>query len=75
MPAHLERLMELLVTNPRARFGLPMGNDFSLWDLNAEYEIDPETFVSKGHATPFAGWKVFGKCVKTVCGGKTVFER
>ena len=44
-------------------------------NLTEEYAIDPETFVSKGHATPFAGWKVFGRCLKTVCGGKTVFEK
>ena len=22
----------------------------------------------------FAGWKVSGKCIRTVCGGKTVFQ-
>ena len=69
----MERLMELLVTNPRARFGLPLGADFSLWDLNAEYEIDPADFVSMGKATPFQGWKVNGKCLLTVCDGKIVY--
>ena len=71
----LETLMDRMVYAPRKRFGIPLNEgDYSVWDVSAEYEIDPETFVSKGHATPFAGWKVFGKCVKTVCGGKTVFE-
>ena len=71
----LETLMDRMVYAPRKRFGIPLNQgDYSVWDVNTEYEIDPETFVSKGHATPFAGWKVFGKCVKTVCGGKTVFE-
>ena len=72
----LDTLLDRMVYAPRKRFGIPLDeSDYSVWDLTAEYEIDPETFVSKGHATPFAGWKVFGKCVKTVCGGKTVFER
>ena len=72
----LDTLLDRMVYAPRKRFGIPLDEgDYSVWDLTAEYEIDPETFVSKGHATPFAGWKVFGKCVKTVCGGKTVFER
>ncbi|MBR5536754.1 MAG: dihydroorotase [Clostridia bacterium] len=70
-----ETLMDRMVYAPRKRFGIPLDEgDYSVWDMSAEYEIDPGTFVSKGHATPFAGWKVFGKCVKTVCGGKTVFE-
>ena len=71
----METLLDRMVYAPRKRFGIPLNeDDYSVWDLNAEYEIDPADFASKGKATPFAGWKVFGKCVKTVCGGKTVFE-
>ena len=70
----MERLMELLVTSPRNRFHLPLGTDFSLWDLSAEYTIDPKDFLSMGKATPLAGWKVFGKCVATVCDGKLVYK-
>ena len=71
----MDTLLDRMVYAPRKRFGIPLDEgDYSVWDLTEEYEIDPETFVSKGHATPFAGWKVFGKCLKTVCGGKTVFE-
>ena len=70
----LEHLLKLLVTNPRERFGLPLGNDFSVWDLNAEYAIDPEEFLSMGKATPLAGWKVFGRCMATVCDGKVVYK-
>ena len=70
----MEHLMKLLVTNPRERFGIPMGNDFSIWDLNAEYEIDPAEFVSLGKATPLAGWKVNGRCMATVCDGKVVYK-
>ena len=71
----LDRLMELLVTNPRKRFGIPMGNDFSIWDLNEEYTVDPGEFVSMGKATPFEGWKVFGRCMATVCNGKVVYKK
>ena len=70
----MDHLMKLLVTNPRERFGIPMGNDFSIWDLDAEYAIDPAEFVSMGKATPLAGWKVFGKCMATVCNGKVVYR-
>ena len=69
----LERLMELLVVNPRQRFNIPLGNDFSVWDLDVEYEINPEDFKSMGRATPFAGEKVFGKCLATFYNGKNIF--
>ena len=71
----MEHLMKLLVTNPRERFGIPMGNDFSIWDLHEEYTVDPAEFVSMGKATPFEGWKVFGRCMATVCDGKVVYKK
>ena len=70
----LERIVELLCVNPRNRFGIPVGSDFSIWDLNAEYAVDPEEFVSMGKATPFTGWKVNGKCMATVCDGRVVYK-
>ena len=69
----LDKLLELLCVNPRRRFGLPLGTDYSVWDLNAAYPIDPEDFLSKGRATPFTGWQVNGKCIATVCDGKLVY--
>ena len=71
----LEQLMQLLVWNPRKRFGIPLGCDFSIWDLNEEYEIDPQEFLSMGKATPLAGWRVYGRCLATVCDGKLVYKK
>ena len=70
----LEKLIDLLVANPRNRFSIPLGCDFSVWDLSADYTIDPADFLSMGKATPFTGWKVKGKCVATVCDGKLVYN-
>ena len=70
----MEKLMELLVVNPRKRFDIPLGNDFSIWDLEASYMVDPADFLSMGKATPFAGWTVQGKCMATVCDGKIVYN-
>lgn len=70
----LERLLELLVSAPRKRFSIPMGAEFSIWDLNDEYAVDPHQFLSMGRATPFEGWRVFGRCVATVCDGKLVYK-
>ena len=69
----LERLMELLVYNPRKRFGISLGCDFSIWDLRQSSIINPEDFLSQGKATPFEGWRIWGKCLATVCGGKLVW--
>ena len=70
----IERLMELLVTVPRRRFGLPLGADFSVWDLNARGTVDPKDFLSMGRATPFEGWQIYGKCLATFCDGKLVYK-
>ena len=71
----LENLVDLLVTNPRKRFGITDEDSYSVWDLNEEYEIDPQEFLSQGKATPFAGKKVSGRCYFTVCNGKIVYNR
>ncbi len=69
----LSKLVELLAENPRRRFGLADEDDFTVFDLDAEYTIDPAEFQTMGRATPFEGKSVFGRCLLTVCGGKTVW--
>ena len=69
----LEKLLQLMVSNPRKRFRIPMTTDFSIWDMRQSYIVEPEEFQSQGHSTPFAGWRVWGKCIATVCDGKLVW--
>ena len=78
----LEVILKALTDNPRKRFGLPEvhlesgeAQDFAIFDLDCEYTIDPETFVSMGHATPFAGWQVQGECIYTSVGGEAVWQK
>lgn len=71
----LQRLIELLVINPRKRFKLPLNQDYTVFKLDEEYMIDPDEFLSKGRSTPFAGTKVFGRCYLTVCNGKIVYKQ
>ena len=76
----LEKLVKLLHTNPCRRFGIPTGvtasavTDFTVFDLNASYVIDPEEFQSMGRATPFAGWTVQGRCLLTVSDGRVAWS-
>ena len=69
----VDRLMQLLVSNPRTRFGIPADDGFSIWDLQQEYTVDPTAFRSMGRATPFAGERLQGVCKATVCDGKIVY--
>ncbi len=70
----LEKLIDCLSTNPRKRFGLPLGNSFSVWDLNSEITVDESFIQSKGKATPILGEKLLGKNLLTVCDGRIVWE-
>ncbi len=77
----LERLIELMSLNPRERFGLGKGvikegekADFTVFDLDEEYVINPDDFLSMGKATPFEGKSVLGKCKMTVANGNIAWR-
>lgn len=70
----LETLVDRMALAPRRRFGIPLDNDWCLWDLGESYTIDPKDFLSQGKATPFAGWTVNGKCLATIHNGKVVYR-
>ena len=76
----LRQLVELLCDKPRKRFclGSVMAEgkpaNITVFDLNDSYEIDPKEFLSMGHSTPFAGWKVQGRCLMTVADGRIAYR-
>lgn len=76
----LDKLVELLHTNPAKRFGIgaPLEEgaaaDFTVFDLEDRYTIDPADFLSMGKSSPFAGQEVFGRCLLTVAGGEIAWE-
>lgn len=70
----LEKLIDLMAYNPRKRFLLPMGDEFTLWNLDEMVTIDPHRFCSMGRSTPFEGWKVYGKNYLTVMDGKVIYK-
>ncbi len=70
----LDRLVDLLAHAPRRRFGIPLDQgDYSVWDLSEVVHVTPDFFLSKGTATPFAGEALYGKCLLTRVGGKTIY--
>ena len=68
----LEKLIDLMSTNPRKRFGIPLGESYTVFDLGKRFTVDPQKFLSMGRATPFEGVELFGKCLLTVKDGKAV---
>lgn len=77
----LAKLVDLLCVNPRRRFALGGGAvepgapaDFSVWDLDRTYTIDPAEFQSMGRSTPFEGMNVNGRCLLTAVGGEIVWQ-
>ena len=70
----MERLIELMSLNPARIIGLDNEESFAYFDLDACYKIDPNNFLSMGKAMPFEGWEVYGKCVKTIVNGVTVYN-
>ena len=76
----LEKLISLMHTNPAKRFGISAGiktggrADITVFDLDEEYIIDPDDFLSKGKSTPFEGFSVFGRCIMTMKEGKIVWQ-
>jgi len=77
----LEKLIKMMSVRPREIFGSSGGKiaegetaDLTLLDLDTEYTINPDDFLSLGRATPFAGWRVQGRSVLTICEGEVVYE-
>jgi len=76
----LEKLINLMSIAPANRFfgrsGLSDGSDadFCIFDLDAQFTVDPADFKSMGKATPFEGDELYGVCKLTVCNGETVYQ-
>ncbi len=74
----LEKLIILMSDNPNSRFNigskLAEGEtaNLTVFDLNSEYVIDSDDFLSKGRSSPFENEKVFGKCMLTIYKGDIV---
>lgn len=68
----IEKLIELISVNPAKRFGIGISG-FSIWNLEEEFTVNPDKFISMGKATPFEGSKLCGVCKATFCEDKNVY--
>ena len=58
----------------RGELSVGMPADITVIDLNKEWVVDVNEFESKGRNCPFDGWKLRGKAVMTIVGGKVVMS-
>ena len=77
----LESAVDKLSTAPAKVFGLAKGTlavgadaDVAIVDQQEQWEVYPTKFHSKSRNTPFTGWKVKGRVMMTIVGGRVVFE-
>jgi dihydroorotase len=74
-------LVRLLSTNPAGILGLPQGTlregspaDVTVFDPEAQWTVDPAKFASKSRNTPFSDWKLKGKAVSVIVGGRILLR-
>lgn len=75
----MKQLLRLMSTNPASMYHLDAGYleeggpaDMILIDTAARWV--PGEYASKASNTPFTGWELTGRVVRTICNGKTVYE-
>lgn len=77
----LATLVERMSAGPSRALGVPgsalkQGEpaDLALLDPAARWTVEPAAFLSKCRNTPFAGEEVVGRVVRTLVGGRTVWD-
>jgi dihydroorotase len=63
------------VSRPREIVGQLLEDEWILIDPDADWTVDASSFKSRGHNTPFAGRRLRGRVIMTVCRGQVVTER
>lgn len=77
----LEKLIEMMSVRPREIFGIEGGRiavgepaNLCMLDLEKQWTVDPDSFVTMGRATPFEGWELCGENLLTILRGEIVYE-
>ncbi len=63
-----------IIKEPAGRLKKGARADLTLIDLDHKWIIDPEAFASKSKNSPFEGFPAKGRALRTVVGGKTVYQ-
>lgn len=73
--------IQKMTVNPAAIINKPLGTldagrsaDLTIIDPEREWVVEPEKFYSKSRNTPFTGWRLSGKVVKTILRGQISYS-
>jgi dihydroorotase len=69
-----EKPSEIFGLNDRARIEQGKNADLTIVDFNKQFKIDASKFKSKAKFSPYDGWDVQGKVVKTIVRGQLIFD-
>ena len=67
-----ELLWPLILPRPPLSIGAPA--DITLLDTDLEWIVDKEQSFSRSRNTPFHGWELKGRAVRTIVDGETVWS-
>jgi dihydroorotase len=77
----LPTLVHRMSCAPAKAMSLPGGTlkrgapaDMTIFDPAREWTVEPAKFLSLSRNTPFAGWKLKGRQLRTIVGGRTIWE-
>jgi dihydroorotase len=60
------------IDEPRIRPGARA--DLAAFDTESEWTVEPDRFRSRSRNTPFAGWRLRGRPVYTIAGGRVAYD-
>ena len=69
-----EKPAEIYGLTDRGRLEQGKNADLTIVDFNCQFKIDASKFKSKAKFSPYDGWEVQGKPVKTIVNGQLVFD-
>jgi dihydroorotase len=77
----LSQAIERMTAGPASVLGFDKGTlqvgadaDITIIDTAREWVVEANRFHSKGRNTPFEGWKMKGRVMKTIVGGRVVYS-
>jgi dihydroorotase len=77
----IARLIEMYTVEPAKLLKLEAGTlsvgapaDITLIDPNLEWTVEIDQFQSASRNSPFEGWELKGRAVRTIVSGKTVWK-
>jgi dihydroorotase len=77
----LPELLRKFTVNPAKLLGIPYGQvapgkiaDLIIFNMDASWKVDRNSFLSKGKNSPFHGWNLKGKNLLTIVDGKIVYK-